>query len=81
MEARDATPEQIAISAPRHPFGACEGAPRPVALMLRIDMQHNPGNLAPVGAFNVGVKKAPATHDVVDPKAGAHVTLSHKIVV
>jgi hypothetical protein len=49
--------------------------------MLRIDMQHNPGNLAPVGAFNVGVKKAPATHDVVDPKAGAHVTLSHKIVV
>jgi hypothetical protein len=48
--------------------------------MLRIDMQHNPGNLAPVGAFNVGVKKA-ATHDVVDPKAGAHVTLSHKIVV
>jgi hypothetical protein len=49
--------------------------------MLRIDMQHNPGNLAPVGAFNVGVKKASATHDVVDPKAGDHVTLSHKIVV
>jgi hypothetical protein len=35
---------------------AVVGSPRAIRIMIRIDVQHDPGYLAPVGAFCIGIE-------------------------
>jgi hypothetical protein len=37
---------------------ALEGLPRSIRLALRIDVQHNPRDLAPVGTFRIRIEQA-----------------------
>jgi hypothetical protein len=34
-----------------------ERLPRPIRLMVRIDVQHDPHDLAPVGTFRIGIEQ------------------------
>ena len=53
----------------RHPFGAREvtviRAPRPLGLPLRVYMQHDPRDLAPVGAVRIGIERAEVRDEVL----------------
>ena len=37
---------------------ALEGPPRPIRFTLRIDAQHDPRDLAPVGTFGIRIEQA-----------------------
>ena len=37
---------------------ALEGPASPISVLLRIDMQHHPRNLSPVGALLIGIEYA-----------------------
>jgi hypothetical protein len=41
-----------------------ECMPRPIWLAIRINMQNDPRNLAPVGAFSVGIKQPQVSHQM-----------------
>jgi hypothetical protein len=53
---RRATPQQLPISLSRRPFGSrevtVEGTPRPIRLPLRVNVQNDARDLAPVGAWH-----------------------------
>lgn len=59
---RSAASKQVRVTALRHPLGPSEVSfPSPSGtgrVAIRIDVQHNPGDLPPVRAVGLGVKQA-----------------------
>src|SRR5262245_53046416 len=57
---RPATSEQMLVSFPRHPFSAremgIEGTAGALDIVIRVYVQHDPRNLAPVGTFRIGIQ-------------------------
>jgi hypothetical protein len=66
---RPVPPKQLTISAPRHPFSACEVVikrpPRPIRLSVRVNVEDDLRHLAPVGAFGVGIEHAQISDHVL----------------
>ena len=56
-----AAKQKMTIAALGHPFGTSEmalpGTPGAFGLALRIDVQNDVGNFAPIGSFGIGVKE------------------------
>src|SRR6266540_3744323 len=56
-----AAKQKMAITALGHPFRACKvtlpGTPGAFGLAIRIDVQNNICNFAPIGAFSVRIKE------------------------
>jgi len=44
---------------------ALEGLPRSIRFAVRIDVQHDPRDLAPVGTFSVRIQHALVSHGVL----------------
>lgn len=57
---RPTVSEQMLVSFSLHPFGACEmaieGTAGPLDILIRVNAQHYPRNLAPVGTLHIGIQ-------------------------
>jgi hypothetical protein len=53
--------KQMPVAMRGHPFGASQmtlpGAPRPIGLTGRIDVQHDSGHFVPICAFGVSIEQ------------------------
>jgi hypothetical protein len=74
LSVRCAAKQKMAITAIGHPFGASEmSLPRPLCafwLAIRIDVQNNFCNFAPIGTFGVSVKQTQIRYDMLFIVAG-----------
>jgi hypothetical protein len=61
--------KQMPVAMCGHPFGASQmtlpGAPRPIGLTGRIDVQHDAGHFGPIRTFGVGIKQTQIRDEVV----------------
>src|SRR6266404_5179175 len=59
----------MTVTLRRHPSGArevaFEGSPRAVGIVVRVNVQDDPGNRAPVSTFIVGVEQTEVGDDVL----------------
>lgn len=69
VSALRATAEEMTIAAFRHPFGAGKvtfpGSLRAFWLAIRINVQNEIGDLAPIGSLSVGVKETQVRHKML----------------